>query len=42
VDAETHVEEIAKAVGVPMSEVRHHISTLAKKGVAATASPAGW
>ncbi len=35
-DAGTHVEEIAKAVGVPMSEVRHHISNLAKKGVGHT------
>jgi len=32
-DSGTHVDAIAAAVGVPMSEVRHHISNLAKKGV---------
>jgi predicted ArsR family transcriptional regulator len=32
-DSGTHVDATAAAVGVPMSEVRHHISNLAKTGV---------
>jgi DNA-binding NarL/FixJ family response regulator len=32
-DKGNHVEEIARLVGVPMSEVRHHVANLSKKGV---------
>src|SRR5258708_1699362 len=32
-DAGTRVEEIARAVGVPMSEVRRHVTNLVKIGI---------
>jgi hypothetical protein len=32
-DKGTAVEKIVESVGVPMSELKHHIQNLAKKGI---------